>query len=127
MTEQKPKVPELFKRTSFISHDLPYYQIDLDFAVEKAQQIFASWLESQTVVYGVPNVPGEQGTYWFKDKQHSKDSHIAYLVSPTPIKREPCEHGPSINSTIYGSGKRMVSTCKHCGAKLVAEWKEVSE
>lgn len=124
----KPKVPEIFHEAMFEHEDDIY--LDAEEAAEIAQRLFAEWLESQTVVYGKDSLHG------FDVKASPTDTYAAYLVSPTELKKEPCEHVPHVASkqvvphvrpeTSLMLGCRI--TCVNCGVELEATgWKEVSE
>jgi hypothetical protein len=131
-----PTIPEIFKPENFS-----------DFAAPKgvaraAQQIFSQWLETQSVVYGHRKT---EFNGWGFDEQGilpNITTHVAYLISPTPIVKEPekCEHEPQIklgNEGIRVTWKVPLSNnteaevyasikCSKCGAKLVAKF-EVAE
>lgn len=62
-------------------------------------------------------------------------AHTARLVAITELPKEPCKHEPIVE--IYGAevsaniqkfyNVRFETQCKHCGVKLIAEWKPVQE
>lgn len=82
--------------------------------IENAQQIFESWLESQKVVYMCQG----ESSYWSEAKYY-KDTHTAYLVCETELKRECEKHEPNQTEFID------TVSCKHCHKKLVADWRVV--
>lgn len=57
-------------------------------------------------------------------------THTARLAFIEEIKKEPCKHESEVyRNTWNDTGPRYIidadnTKCKHCGVKLVAEWKE---
>lgn len=93
-----------------------------------ANRRFEAWLKEQPVVYG-HDLNGECETWNFAHYRDNypatSDTHTARLVCIEEIKREPCKHEP--RTEIYNEGfndfRVFMDDCKHCGVKLVAEWK----
>ena len=84
-------------------------------ANEKLNKLIESW----PVVYGwyPPTYP--QGTWTSSETIHSTSTHTARLAFIEEIKKEPCKHEPKVTEGITS----YLPYCKHCGVKLVAEWK----
>jgi hypothetical protein len=88
---------------------------------ERSNAKLDRWLEAQPKVYGK-----SQNDFHFLwnqsainfDENTYKHTHTARLVCVEPIKKEPCKHEPRNKND-------LVPYCKHCGATLVAEWREV--
>lgn len=61
---------------------------------------------------------------WFTEFQ-SQDTHRARLWDVQEIKPKKCQHEAECKSLLTSLPPQPVYTCRHCGKRLVAEWREV--
>lgn len=85
-----------------------------------AQDIFENWLKEQPVVTGWQ----DDDSWVWGTSVNKPDTHTARLVAIEEIKREPCKHEADglISGTVVEYSLNNIK-CRHCGVKLVAEWK----
>lgn len=118
------------------SAETPEINVNGDLHWTEAQTIFEAWLKEQPVVisYGSRCMWAKEGSSPSCGCNFKNPTHTARLVAIEEIKREPCKHEPKpvwvgdkdkvfiaseIEITVNGNHWE----CKHCGVKLVAEWK----
>lgn len=67
-----------------------------------------------------PKVYGMPGFVYSEKKQHSADTHTAYLFDIQELPKKECKHEPSVLSCM--DAYAYLSICRHCGVKLTAKW-----
>ncbi len=108
-----------------------------EWAARKANAKLQKEAESCLMVYGNRDIERSDNPWIFTTVKTGDESHQARLMFIEELPKEPCQHEPVLFrhiTELRGCGHGQMHTnyfydekskCKHCGAKLVADWKEV--
>lgn len=121
---------KLFKPEDFHVwvNDHPHYKsgdpLLLDARIAKAaNQILQREVENSKELYSFANAKFHSNNWGPMESFPNKNpTHKGILMFIEEIKKECTKHEP--DSIYDGKGKLIRHECKHCGVKLVAEWKE---
>lgn len=95
--------------------------VTMDRIAKIAQAKHDAWLtdvmKDAVVLYSNP----DKNIDWSKEKM-KYDTHQALLIDIRQIEKKCQRHEPTLTRNSDGYAEKYI--CKHCGVKLVAEWKE---
>ncbi len=118
----------LFKQSDFhlktvMMHEGSISRFGLDFA-QAAAMIANAKLEKLLGPEVFAHYDNDPAWRFYNDQPSY--SHTARLFNIQPIEKKPCEHEPVFNSDGWSKvDEDGITTCRHCGIELKAEWKAV--